>query len=789
MQKNLLRVCAICTLCGILYLYLIMSKSSNKLLEVAFILIAIMGFYWVSRLLQNRMSFHGKRTKIFLCILTIIITLGSSGLFYQACPEMFTNDVLITVRCGQKNESAKSAEVSIYKYIIDGVQESASSLELVSSVNAGWDEKNSRYLYVNSDGSGYGEMVFRVPGGKQCSILFDRHSYCGIVEISNNVNSDEIRKDLYLDAVSTYLYNVPTTMPLPLKDIALLLTLCAVCLVFPSYILASLLTVLYLSFKDVIYKQKKCDWASIVLGLSCALLPLAYILFLFTTNSGEIQFIVAIRICAILTVISCATYILIRLATRSNLIGYVITFLVLISIFVSNHIQNIMPKSLDGVNVFLILIGICCLIMMILGRWRTKMKLPLIVASGILFFSIMLCSFSLPKCLSIYNQQRNSNGEEYIKKTFNTEMVGIEDVPNIYWIHVDGMLGFDAFEKYFNDDQYQFAQELTSRGFEINRHAYFSAGHFTNSCVPALFCPDFYDSYIQPRVESDVDYDFLVRDTQDAQAVKTQNILSMLRCNTEIGTALRKANYNITLSAPSFASFYFGDKDHHFYTPGNGILCDSQTHTANNVILPSDNSAMFISTFMQPLSSIYSSLFSTQQEKVVGIVQSSDVDTASGNSILAVIAKQAIELSNPPFLSLIYFNECHTPFDINQYGEIVREDSTNVFDYPEAHKYETKVIIKMLDAILAKDPDAIIIIQGDHGLHGNTEQDFQAAFGADASADELWNCVMSAVRIPEKYRSGEEEYAFTNPLNISRYLVNRFVGQNYEYLPANTPIK
>ena len=40
---------------------------------------------------------------------------------------------------------------------------------------------------------------------------------------------------------------------------------------------------------------------------------------------------------------------------------------------------------------------------------------------------------------------------------------------------------------------------------------------------------------------------------------------------------------------------------------------------------------------------------------------------------------------------------------------------------------------------------------------------------------------MNAVYIPEKYQNGDEKY-LSNPLNISRYLVNNFVGDNYTYL-------
>ena len=84
--------------------------------------------------------------------------------------------------------------------------------------------------------------------------------------------------------------------------------------------------------------------------------------------------------------------------------------------------------------------------------------------------------------------------------------------------------------------------------------------------------------------------------------------------------------------------------------------------------------------------------------------------------------------------------------------------------------------------ILEVDPDAVIVIQADHGLHGNTEEDFKKAFGPDADPIELWNSTMSAIRVPEKFRTGEEHYAMENPLNISRYLVNSFVGRNYDYL-------
>jgi hypothetical protein len=87
----------------------------------------------------------------------------------------------------------------------------------------------------------------------------------------------------------------------------------------------------------------------------------------------------------------------------------------------------------------------------------------------------------------------------------------------------------------------------------------------------------------------------------------------------------------------------------------------------------------------------------------------------------------------------------------------------------------------MIDEILERDPDAVIVLQGDHGLHGNSEAEITDTFGKDAVAP-IWNQVMSALRVPEKYQNGDETYALENPLNMSRYLVNAFVGRNYRYI-------
>ena len=87
----------------------------------------------------------------------------------------------------------------------------------------------------------------------------------------------------------------------------------------------------------------------------------------------------------------------------------------------------------------------------------------------------------------------------------------------------------------------------------------------------------------------------------------------------------------------------------------------------------------------------------------------------------------------------------------------------------------------MIDLILEADPDAVIVLQADHGLHMYTAEQIERVLGA-GSATNIWNSVFSAIRVPAQYQTSDEQYALANPLNISRYIVNRFVGENYSYL-------
>ncbi len=94
------------------------------------------------------------------------------------------------------------------------------------------------------------------------------------------------------------------------------------------------------------------------------------------------------------------------------------------------------------------------------------------------------------------------------------------------------------------------------------------------------------------------------------------------------------------------------------------------------------------------------------------------------------------------------------------------------------------ILRRHYNIILEADPDAVILIQADHGIHnyGKILFDPQLMIDHGYSLEDQLNLnqqVISAVRIPKKYGKLTEPL---DPLDISRYLVNHYVGQNYDYI-------
>jgi hypothetical protein len=147
---------------------------------------------------------------------------------------------------------------------------------------------------------------------------------------------------------------------------------------------------------------------------------------------------------------------------------------------------------------------------------------------------------------------------------------------------------------------------------------------------------------------------------------------------------------------------------------------------------------------------------------------------------MASILEDVVNRDSP---KILYLQDLmpHFPFKYDETGTPQDVESDHIVSmYLPQQKYTVKVMLGMVDYIIEKDPDAVIIIQGDHGIHAFSRNDLASQGFTDEQMLEMNFSTISAVRIPPQYGTLTEPL---DPLDITRYLVNHYVGEgNYEYL-------
>lgn len=529
--------------------------------------------------------------------------------------------------------------------------------------------------------------------------------------------------------------------------------------------------------------------------LSSILLPIAFILYYYNQNAliSEVGYIYFWRVSVILLIFTAFIWVISYIIVRSYLVSQIVTIITSLYLFmVGGKLLKLFGSQINNTKAVVFIIGISYLILVfIVSIFLKKVKSQYITV----FLSIMLMlvfAMNMVQGIIIYSKLHYIQSDINIKKDFQTDS---STKPNIYWIHCDGMLGFESFNKYYGDSQDVFTNELNERGFNISRKATFECGHATSIGIPALMCPYFYDNVLYKKLDSNkaaMEY---------YKSFRGNNETFEARKNNELLNAFESAGYT---------SYIIGTS--RYYLPVSNISYTSATAHSNRLledVTPindriNDITIDFLYNFLNkamPLPSIIVGskypillprpILKGNQNIEFSLQESTLKQVLLGDGGIEYYrwmieglydCLQRQQSSSTPTLTIVADSMAHYPFIMDENGNKVHDDDNlDPLTYYEQHIYATKVLINMIDMILQYDPNAVIICQGDHGLHGNTQEDFVKAFGKNADNLELWNNVISAVRIPEKYAVDDLE-VINNPLNISRYLVNNYVGKNYSYL-------
>ena len=414
-------------------------------------------------------------------------------------------------------------------------------------------------------------------------------------------------------------------------------------------------------------------------------------------------------------------------------------------------------------------------------------------------------------CLFFVNFGQTLYGEVLIRPTgvaeaeksyqIKTEFVIDESlpVPDIYWIHMDGAMNFADVEKFFGDTQEEVKNELTKRGFILNEDAKLHGG-YTHNALAAMLSPTFYDSLLGELLR------------------QNEHILSRERQN-RIWAGYGRAGIDLERDVTPFYELF-----HAFMAKGYRVITITEPNYTTPLIdilfatTPEYGARPFMSledeaergyskwremyellTATTPLVFFKGAMTRLLLANVAGLPipeYADEVDSLADRTLLGRTADSGIWreersvwrmlLHTPsipsPKLHFIVNNISHWPYDkIYATGKYTNPSPHDPYDIDQLYlpnlKYAIEVTLITIDMIMARDPDAVIILQGDHGLNVWEAEDYM--FGAGYSQDDILEMnysTLSAVRIPARYGGLSQPL---DPLDLTRYLVNNFVGENY----------
>ena len=552
---------------------------------------------------------------------------------------------------------------------------------------------------------------------------------------------------------------------------------------------------------------------SILYYFAAFLLPNIFLFYLFNNNKvlNHLLFSHFVVLAAFLSIISITIYMVLK-KTRSGFEGAFITMLIFwIFFWLFETIFNTAawysaiitrgPVCVGLAVVIAIVFRSCCKYGPVLVKYRSAFLVITVMICVLFVYNFVPALFS-----EVIFSLINPSSEEKLYNT-KTEFVIDDSLPNpdIYWLHMDQMMGFSAVEKYFGDSQDELKTELTKHGFVLNEDAELHAG-YTRVAVPALLSPAFFDSYLGLRLD-EVKYLYLPHRTRRAELDKRHildgvDLYEDIAPNLELFTAFMQAGY----TAVTIAEWAIGDTSN--IRPIDVFYRSNEEYP---LIIKSKNTAaekknLFFEAFDLTHLLVITTPLSIGKEKIIKwinkkineiedqwmpIPEHEFIVSRMTEKTLGIAEEKRLfrrlydsfSISSPKLVYITNFI-AHNPYDkIYATGKLENPSPKNSFAvdllYMPQYKYTVDVMLNMLDMILEENPNAIIVIQGDHGIHSDG-QIYMINKGYPASQIFDMNySVISAVRIPQQYGGSEEPI---DPLNISRLLVNRFVGKNYELL-------
>jgi hypothetical protein len=496
--------------------------------------------------------------------------------------------------------------------------------------------------------------------------------------------------------------------------------------------------------------------------LAVILIGLFPILSLWKNNLGQIQSSAVIKPLLFTFLLILVIYSLFLLVSRSPEKSALFSLVILVFIFSFGHVYNLLEQKPLGINIGYIRLFAVYLVIFA-GLIFLVSRIKRIPKNVILFLNIVgavLILFNLFPIVryEIGIRQAQENAQDTSTVTPDQQVVD-NKYPDIYFIILDSYARADILKDVIGYDNSAFLQSLRERGFYIPECAY--SNYPTTEHV----------------VESVLNYEYpaslkIYSNNKGAVSPEYTRMVTQSKAR----AYFKQFGYQFVTGRAFSSSLDIQNSDvylNYLEAQGKKDILDQNTFLY-----------LYLNTTVYR---ILSELYQNDPEQfaklsnIIPVKTNADLEEASfwyNQNNFVFDSMEQIAKKDGHYLVYAHIYSPHYPYVYTPIGDFRYVEPQNEQEekrlYADAVTYLNQRILELVDNLLKSEVQPVIIIQGDHSIHGLTKQLNK-------------HKILSAYYLPGKLIT--EPYATITPVNNFRLIIRNYFDPSMELLPDTLYVK
>ena len=507
-------------------------------------------------------------------------------------------------------------------------------------------------------------------------------------------------------------------------------------------------------------RKPNVPFLCVLLVLLSAMLPMGI---LYANNTG-IHLIEILLPIGILVAASALVFVVLRLILKASLVAALCTAAIMLMVMNYHLLRELfylfLPLSAAVWVAFALWVFILAALLYLVLKYRKSAYLPqisqiiCIVMAVLMLFNVVRVVPSIvnqAKLQNMASQSPDSKPAFVTENEMRTHTVE-QNGRNFYWIMLDEYADAFTMDTYFDTDASPFISYLQDKGFSVSSASYSNSNNSTLCAIDAITL-SYYSSDLAK-----------LREEENAEELSQEG--PYMRRTGELYAALQQMGYEI-YQVSSHPEHYPVVKELLPQGIGERLLVSTTVDGLSILDITREMSVFSVITQL------------TQGE--------GDDDSLSARIFNASFRSRVLRVfdfyDDPANLcfqdktALFTYVLCpHTPFVFDADGGVVssqyRRDWEDASHYADQHAYMTVRVQSMIESILSVDPNAVILLQSDHGVRGG----FFVGRGLEVELDDQRR-IFNAL-----YFGGEPvDIEGLSAVNTLRYVLSE-MGANYPAL-------